>query len=307
MKISKNIIIPIAAIVILGLYLIFNTTGKMNYRIPEFNSIESGRIDSIQIKSENETVNLYSDNGIWKLNPDNLRAESSKINEMLIFLENPQFIDMVSDTKNYQNYGLEDKQYIDIKALVKENKNNNTVRELYLGDLNENKRFAFIRRPDNRSVFTVKENIKKLFDVTRNDLLDKKILDFDSTQINKIEVISNNTKTTIDKSVDSDNKDIWKTDKGAEPDSNAVGQSLRYLANSRFESYSPVEEERGESNIFTINLYTDKTLNSFTITKKNDSNYSAYSSYAGKDFILAENTATQIIKMSGDILKPEGK
>jgi len=303
MKIRKNIIIPIAAIIILGLYLVFNTTGKMNYKIPEFKSIQSGTIYSMEIKSEKGTINLYSDNGVWKLNPENLRAEPSKINEMLAFLENPQFIDMVSDTKNYQNYGLEKGKFVDIKAMVKGNADNKPVRELYLGDLNQSRRFAFIRIPDNKAVFTVKENIKKLFDVSENDLFDKKILNFDSTKIDKIEVISNNLKTTIDKSVDSDNKDIWKTDNGAELDSNAVGQSLRYLANSRFESYSPAGENRGEGNIFTINLYNDKTLNSFTITKKNDSNYSAFSSYAGKDFILAENTATQIIKMSGDILK----
>jgi len=303
MKIRKNIIVPIAAIIILGSYLIFNTTGKMNYKIPEFKSIQSGTINSIEIKSEKGTINLYSDNGIWKLNPESLRAESSKINEMLTFLENPQFIDMVSDTKNYQNYGLEKGKFVDIKAMVKESADNNPVRELYLGDLNESRRFAFIRTPDNKAVFTVKENIKKLFDVSENDLLDKKILNFDSTKIDKIEVISNNIKTIINKSVDSDSKDIWKTDKGAELDSKAVGQSLRYLANSRFESYSPTGENRGKGNIFTINLYNDNTLNSFTITRKNDSNYSAYSSYAGKDFILAENTATQIIKMSGDILK----
>ncbi len=303
MKISKNIIIPVASIIILGLYLIFNTTGKMNYKIPEFNSVQSGTIDRIQIQSEKGKIDLYSDNGIWKINPDNFRAEPSKINEILSFLENPQFIDMVSNTKNYQNYGLAKDKYIDIKALKKGDTDKNPVRELYIGDLNESRRFAFIRRPDNKAVFTVKESIRKLFDVSANDILDKKILDFDSTKIDKIEVITNNTKTTITKSVDSDNKDVWKSDKGVELDSNAVGQSLRYLANSRFDSYSPAGETRGEGNIFTINLYSDKTLSSFTITKKNEKNYTAYSSYAVKDFILAENTATQIIKMSGDILK----
>ncbi len=303
MKISKNIIIPVASIIILGLYLIFNTTGKMNYKIPEFNSVQSGTIDRIQIQSEKGKIDLYSDNGIWKINPDSFRVEPSKINEMLSFLENPQFIDMVSNTKNYQNYGLAKDKYIDIKALKKGGTDKNPLRELYIGDLNESRRFAFIRRPDNKAVFTVKESIRKLFDVSANDILDKKILDFDSTKIDKVEVITNNTKTTITKSVDSDNKDVWKSDKGVELDSNAVGQSLRYLANSRFDSYSPAGETRGEGNIFTINLYSDKTLSSFTITKKNEKNYSAYSSYAEKDFILADNTATQIIKMSGDILK----
>lgn len=303
MKINKQLLLPIALILTFSIYLGVKNTGEMNYKIPDFIPLEEEQIDIIEINKPSGSIKLYKENGIWELAPENLRAEPSKINEMLTFLENPQFIDMVSNTKNYQNYGLENNKYIDIKAIVKENTSNDTVRELYLGDLNESRRFAFIRTPDNKAVFTVKENIKKLFDVSENDMLDKKILNFDSTQIDKIEVISNNIKTTITKSVDSDNKDIWKSDKDAVLDSNAVGQSLRYLANSRFESYSPAGEDRGNGNIFTIILYNGKTLNSFTITKKNDSNYSAYSSYAGRDFVLAENTATQIIKMSGDLIE----
>ena len=36
MKIGKQVIWPLLIIVILGFYLVINSTGKMNYKIPHF-------------------------------------------------------------------------------------------------------------------------------------------------------------------------------------------------------------------------------------------------------------------------------
>jgi len=301
MKIRKNLVIPFAAIIILGLYLVFNTTGKMNYKIPRFKAIEPQTIDKIEITNNKGTINLYSDNGVWRFNPDNYRAEPSKIESMLTFLENPQFADMVSDTNNYQNYGLEDKKYIHIKAGIKGNSSEKPDREFFIGDLNQSKKFAFIRTPDNKAVFTVRANIQKIFDINENDLLNKQILRIDSSNIDKIEIISGDKKTTLNKTVDSDSKDVWRNESGKDANTDAVGQSLRYLSNSRFESYLAANAVNNKD-LFTLNLYEEDTIHSFTILKKNEKNYFAKSGYAEKEFLLSENTGTQIIKMFTDIL-----
>ena len=303
MKIRKNLIIPFAAIVILGLYLAFNTTGKMNYKIPEFNYIESKTIDKIEITGEKGKLNLYSENGVWKFDPDNYRADPSKMTKVLSFLENPQFIDMVSNSKNYQNYGLQEGKFIHIKARIVGNSSTHPNRELLIGDQNQNGNFAFIRTPDNTAVFTVQANIRTLFDVNQNDLLDKQIFHMDTSKIDKIDLISDDQKTTINKTVDSDNKDIWKSENGLDLDTTTIDQSLRYLGNSRFESYSLERSVNNDKNLFMVNLYEEGIIHSLSILKKNEKNYSALSSFTVEEFILSENTGTQIMKMFGDTLK----
>ena len=46
-KIGKQLIIPVTIIVILGLYLGINSTGKMNYNIPVFDTIDEQNIKII--------------------------------------------------------------------------------------------------------------------------------------------------------------------------------------------------------------------------------------------------------------------
>jgi Domain of unknown function (DUF4340) len=307
MKIRKNMIIPIGAILILGLYLLFNNTGQINYTVPEFTIIDTLEMETININGPNGTIDLYSDNGVWKLNPDNLRAEPSRIKDMLSFLENPIFIDMVSNTKNYQNYGLNNNEYITVKVKIKSNKSKNPDRELYIGDLNETDQFVFVRIPDNKAVFTLKANIKNMFDVNEKDLIDKKILNYDTSKIIKINIISDDKIIMLNKSVDSENKDIWKSESGLDLNSETVDQGLRYLVNSRFDSYSPGEEINDGKNLLKLNLYEAEIIHSFTIIKKKDEGYSANSAFTDREFLLSENTGSQIMKMFSDIFEAKGE
>ena len=274
----------------------------MNYTIPEFDTIDTLKINSIEIKGLTDTVKLYSDNGVWKFKPDNLRAEPSRIKRMLFFLEKPEFIDMVSDTGNYQNYGLEEDKYITVTVFTKGNTANIPDREFFIGDMNTNGKFVFIRIPDNNSVFTARGNTKELFDQSENDLLDKRILDIDTSKIEKIELFIGDNKSVLNKTVDSDSKDIWKTESGLSLDTKKLEQSIRYLGNSKFDSYISGPESDSNGDIFTISLFTDNAAHSFTITKKEDENYKGSSTFAGKEFILSGNTGTQIMKMFRDVL-----
>ncbi len=274
----------------------------MNYTIPEFDTIDALKINSIEIKGLTDTVKLYSDDGVWKFNPDNLKAEPSRIKSMLSFLEKPEFIDMVSDTGNYQNYGLGDGKYIIVTAQTEGNTTNIPDRELFIGDINTNGKFVFIRIPDNKSVFTARGNTKGLFDQSENDLLDKRILDIDTGKIDKIELTFGNTKSILNKTVNSENKDIWETESGLSLETKELEQSIRYLANSKFDFYISDPESDPNSDIFTISLFADNAAHSFTITKKEDENYKGSSTFAGKDFILSGNTGTQIMKMFRDVL-----
>ena len=136
MKIGKQVIWPLLIIVILGLYLGINSTGKMNYKIAVFEIIDEQEIGIIKIDGLSENLELYFDNGVWRFSSDDLRAEPSKVSEMISFLVKPEFIDMVSDTGNYQNYGLGEGESIAVRAWTGESKADIPTRELFIGNIN---------------------------------------------------------------------------------------------------------------------------------------------------------------------------
>lgn len=302
MKIGKQVIWPLLLIVILGLYLGINRTGKMNYKIPAFDTIEGENINIVRIKGLSESIKIYLDDEVWRVGDDNLRAEPSKVTEMISFLVNLQFIDMVSDTGNYQNYGLEDTEYISVKAWTGNNNEGHPDRELFIGNLNTTGSFTFIRRPDNIGVFTVGGNIKRLFDVTQNDLIDKRILNIDIPDIDKITLSFSDFSITLGKTVGENNEDIWTSSEGLSIEIEKLEQNLRYLSNSRFNTYIDNGDVVTPDSLFKIELSGNTINESFRISEKNDTGYYCESSFAGKSFILSENTGTQIIKMFKEII-----
>lgn len=303
MKIKKQLILPVVIIVILGLYLGINSTGKMNYKIPSFGPIEDKNISIIKIEGLQGSIKLYSDDGVWRFSPDDLRAEQSKVSEMISFLVNPEFIDMVSDSGNYQNYGLEDREFIIVKAWAGENTEKPPVRELFIGNINTTGSFTFIRRPDIESVFTVRGNTNRLFDVTENDLFDKRVLNINIPDIDKMVLSFSNSSYVLEKTVGNNNEDIWSGSEGLSIEIKKLEQNLRYLSNSRFNAYIDNTDGVSPNSLFQIDLSGESLDESFIIFEKMDTGYYCESSYAGKSFILSENTGTQIIKMFGELLE----
>ena len=302
MKIRKQLILPVVIILILGLYLGINSTGKMNYKIPVFDVIDGENINIISIEGLSGPISIYLDDGIWRLGTDALRAEPSKVAEIVTFLAEPAFIDMVSDTGNYQNYGLGDREFITVRAWTGENKSDNPARELFVGNLNTTGSFTFVRRPDNIGVFTVRGNTKGLFDITENDLIDKRILNIDITEIDKIVLSFSDSSYTLKKTVGENNEDRWTSSEGLSIEIRKLEQNLRYLSNSRFNAYIDSTDGVSPNSLFKIDLSGENLDESFIISEKNETGYYCNSSFAGKSFVLSENTGTQIVKMFKEII-----
>ena len=301
MKIGKQLIIPVAVILILGLYLGINSTGKINYQIPVFENMEE-EIKIIEIQKLTEIFKIFSDDGIWKFRSDNLRVEPSKVVEMISFLRKPNFIDMVSDSGNYVNYGMDDGKYITISAWTDIEDENNPKRKLILGSLNSTGNFTYIRIPENKNVYTVSGDLNSLFALSKNELLDKRVTNFDISEIERITLSSLDSKYILIKSVGENNKDIWATLNGSPIKLDILEQNLRYLSNSRFNAYSKNNEQNNQKALFKIELIGENLNESFEIFQKIESDYLCNSKFTNKNFLLSENTGTQIIKMFNDLI-----
>jgi hypothetical protein len=307
MNIGKNILIPLIIIILFSLYLGINKTNKVNYKIPSFVKLDPTSIKNITIDRPINSIELYLDNGVWRLKPDDLRADLSKITKMISFMTSSPFIDMVSDTGNFQNYGLETGKYTTVGIRAKIDGTNTPIREFYIGNLNTSGSFTFIRSPKTNSVYTVSGNIKDMFEISKNELLDRQILNLTVDEVDKIELSSLDNTYTIEKTIGDESKDIWKTTDGIELNTNSIEQSLRYLSGSIFDSYFDSEYNNKNSSIFSLTLFQDTVIHSFSIIDDGTGIYKGRSSYAGKDFLLSENTKTQLIIMFNDLVEKKEK
>lgn len=302
MKIRKQLIIPVAVIFILGLYLVIQSTGKINYHIPVFENLEE-EINQIEIVKLSETYKLFSNNGKWKFSSDNLRVEPTKIAEMISFIVNPEIIDMVSDTGNFLNYGLEDGRSITVSAWTDTENINTPVRKLILGSINSTGNFTYIRIPENNNVYTVSGDLNSLFGLTKNELLDKRVTNFDISDIERITFSFIDAKYILIKSVGEDNKDIWTTTNGTPVQIEILEQNLRYLSNSRFNSYIKSNNFNNTNVLFNIELSGDNLKESFSILEKYETEFISNSSFTNKYFFLSENTGTQIMSMFNELVE----
>ncbi|MCF6335520.1 MAG: hypothetical protein L3J12_07240, partial [Spirochaetales bacterium] len=112
MKVGKQLLLPVLLILIFGVYLGVKSTGKINYKLPVFPSLKVDSIKSIEIINNNSTIKLYSDKGVWKFSSDNKRVNLGQIEQITDFLVTPNFTDMVSVSTNYQNFGLDNGEFI---------------------------------------------------------------------------------------------------------------------------------------------------------------------------------------------------
>ncbi len=302
MKFKIKILLPLIIILIMGAYLLINNTDKMNYIIPELIDLEDKEIKNIRIENNSEIFDLRIDKDVWRIGPEQLRAEQSKVLQMLSFIANPKFIDMVSNTENYQNYGL-DENFITVSAWTNFEGEGIPTRKLLIGNLNSTGNFTFIRSGNNKSVFTVSGDKQSLFDITKNGLLDKRVVSLDIPKIEKINLSFLDKTHVLTKTVGANGKDSWSNSIGFQVNIDILEQNLRYLSNSRFISYINSNDSNKQNTLFKLELIGEIFKDSFTIFQKYENDFLCNSSLTDKNFLLLENTGTQIIRMFNELIE----
>jgi len=297
MKFNKQLILPIALIVVLSLYMAVKKQGEINYQIPRFDSVNKENFTSLAIDHGAYSLKLYFHNGIWRINPDNLRVDPAKMDAMLEFIALIRYADLVSETSNYINYGLDEKNLISVKAWIGNDEPDNPSREIIVGNTDDSGKFTFVRGIDNSAVFTTQGDLRKIFDQNFDSIIDKRISNFVMQDIDKIALSIEGRNFSFFKTTDEANKDIWETAAGGLLDKNMIEQSLRYLSSSRFTSYRDSGPEGNVESLFRMDFSGNNLSHFLRIDKKENAGFISSSSFAEKPFLLEETTGTQIIKM----------
>jgi hypothetical protein len=320
MKIKKEYLILAVIIVALSLYLIFHDRDRSSYELPQLASIERNEITKIEISRKDQpTIQLNREGSDWKISPKAYPADATRVKELLDVISGLTLTALVSESKNYQIYELDDAHRIHVKAWSKDD----LVREFDTGKAASSFRHTFVKLPGNAMVYHARDNFRRKFDVSIDDLRDKKVLAFDKALIHEITIQNGEQTTIFSKQPPVEEKEaqqqaeksekpagetqlVWRNEKNEAADEAGIQRLLTALADLKCDSY--LEEKTKEdfdTPIFSIRLKGDKaySLSLFEKLKEADTQYPAVSSDNPYPFLLPKWRVDNLMKDPAELLK----
>ena len=307
MKIKKEYIILFLIIAALVLYIALRNENRIQYEIPDVVELSPENISGIVIKGNNSEILLTKENDKWFLGKDKYVADAYKIEKMINFLKKPVLITVVSDSKDYMRYGLDDKNRITVKALSGEN----PQRVVEIGYQTDVRNYTFIKLENDARVFHAKEDLRDIFSTDIDDIRDKTVLSFDIDKIDTVQLSRDGNELAINKKeVPSEGEESkntgyqWETGDGKVVDASLINSLLDDILKIKCSKYLyEIKGDEQGSPEFLIKV-KDKNEHVLSVYPKKEDDYTAVSSDNPTVFSLyswrIDNIIEKFNKISGN-------
>ena len=311
MKIKKEYIILAVVIIALTVYLVMRSSDRTQYQLPDVPQVAAKDISRLQISKDKAIIVLNKKDDKWYIAPDEFPADANKVKNMLNAIEKLTLTVMVSESKNYNLYDLDEEKKINVKAWQGEN----LRRDVDLGKTASSFRHTFVRPAGDERVFHARGNFKNNFDFSVDDLRDKLVLALNPADIQLIQLIKDQQTLTISKSpapVVVDNteaekksdpapgakKSAWQAADGRPVEETAVNQLLNAVSDLHCEKFIiDRQKEDFTSPLFTLQLKggQEYSLTIFAKTAEKDTDFPAVSSGSNYPFLLSGSLVDSIM------------
>ena len=312
MKLKKEYIILALVIIALAAYLVTRTSDRTQYQLPDVPQVAAKEISKLQITREGAIIVVNKKDDKWYIAPEEFPADGNKIKDILNAIENLTLTALVSESKNYPLYDLDEEKKINVKAWQADN----LRRDVDLGKTASSFRHTFVKPAGDERVFHARGNFRNNFDLTVDDLRDKRVLTLNPADIIQFQVIKDQQSLILNKTqapvaVESSqakkqteaapqaNKAEWQALDGRPVDEAVVQQILDIVSDLRCEKFI---SERGKDD-FTSPLFTlrlkggqDYSLSIFAKAAEKDTDYPAVSSGTNYPFLLSGSQVDKIMK-----------
>ena len=312
MKIKKEYIILPLVIIALSAYLVMRSSDRTQYQLPDIPQAAAKDISRLQITKGQTSIVINKKDDKWYIAPDEFPADANKVKNMLKAIEKLTLTALVSESKNYNLYDLDEEKKINVKAWQGEN----LRRDVDLGKTASSFRHTFVRPAGDERVFHARGNFKNNFDFSVDDLRDKLVLALNPADIQLIQVIKDQQTLTISKSqapVVVDNteaekksdpapgakKSAWQAADGRPIEETAVNQLLNAVSDLHCEKFiNDRQKEDFTSPLFTLQLKgaQEYSLSIFSKTADKDTDFPAVSSGSNYPFLLSGSQVDRIMK-----------
>jgi hypothetical protein len=311
MKVKKEYIMLAVVIIALTVYLVMRSSDRIQYLLPDVPQAAAKDISRLQITRGQTTIVINKKDDKWYIAPDEFPADANKVKDMLNAVEKLTLTALVSESKNYNLYDLNEDKKLNVKAWQGED----LKRDVDLGKTASSFRHTFVRPAGDERVFHARGNFKNNFDFSVDDLRDKLVLALNPADIKLIQVIKDQQTLTISKSqapVVVDNteaekksdpgpgakKSAWQAADGRPVEETAVNQLLNAVSDLRCEKFIiDRQKEDFTSPLFTLQLKggQEYSLSIFAKTAEKDTDFPAVSSGSNYPFLLSGSLVDSIL------------
>jgi uncharacterized protein DUF4340 len=323
MKIKKEYIILAVIIAALLLYLSQRRTDRTLYQLPDVPEISYSDITKIEINKNSTPIVLGKEGDIWTIGPPKYPADTLKVKNMIDVMGKLTLTALVSESKSYNRYNLDDDNKITVKAFDKDK----LKLEFDIGKEAASFRHTFVKIAGDERVFHARGSFRSKFDKTVDDLRDKAVLAFKITEIKEIYISKGKQQMVFNliqlpKEVkDSEKSDTsgpkteplntaWQNATGKKADHSKINRLLTTLSALNCEKYiSDRSKDEFADPVFTLLLKGSKEykLSIFEKLKKDSQDHPAISSENSYPFILSGAHVKSIMEDPGELLEKEDK
>ena len=319
MKVKKEYIVLILIIIGLSVYLFMRSSDRTRYHLPELDGLKKSEINKIEISRGSSSLVLKKRDDRWYLEPKGFLADRTKVNAMLNVFEALALTALVSESKDYNRYDLQPEKRISIKAWQQEA----LKRNFDIGKAATSFRHTFVRLDGDSRVFHARDNFRDKFDFTIDDLRDKTVMSFKTTDIQQVQIIKDahsvkliRNEVTVTAAPAQEQKTEppaaaavkfeWQNENGEKGNDGNLNRLLTTLGDLKCADYI---NDRSK-NAFSAPIYTvklkgveDHQLEIFAMVEKDGKKHPAVSSYSDYPFWVTENLVKQIMINPDDLIE----
>ena len=324
MKLKKEYFILTAILVALILYLALHRSNRTHYQLPELSEVTGKHISKLEITTSVNSIIFNQKDNTWYIEPKGYRADPTKVKKMLDVIEKLKLTALVSESKNYIRYDLNNDKNIDVKAW----QGNTLLREFDIGKTAPTYKHTFVKLPNDPNVYHARGDFRRNFDRPVDDFRDKTILSYSQNTIQGIklthegktiyisrkeipETLPEKKDEPADKaSKEAKTKTVWEDTDGHEVAPFKVNSLLSFLNSLECERYlDDSKKEDFKNPIYNVTLKGEKeySLLVFAKKEKNAKSYSAISSENESPFSLSDTQVDTIKSKLGEILNLKEK
>jgi hypothetical protein len=316
MKVKKEYIVLAVLIIALTLYLFLHKQDRTQYELPVLQEVPATEITRVEIsKPGGSTLVLERKNDGWILLPEAYPVETGKAGALLESIGSLTLTALVSESQNYERYGLVKEEKIGVKAWAREK----LKRDFEVGKAAPTSQNTFVLMAGDPRVFQARENLKAQFDQTLDDLRDKSVFKFDPSSVEAINL--DDGKKTVNltrkqltvevgagekkEAPSTESQGVWQSAEG-KVDEAKVTQLLRVLSSLKCRTYIYDQKKSDLKNpVFTVKVkgMEEHSLSLFAKSDKDKNDHPAISSQNDSAFFLSDPQAKQIMLPLDQIVK----
>lgn len=316
MKFKKEYLV--LAVIILGLvlYLYLRKTERTLYDLPALPQVSAKEISKIEIEKADGKIVLKKKGDSWFLAPQDWPADPQRVKGINDTLAGLSLTAMVSESKNYDRYGLSQDKKISVRAWV----GDTLQREFEIGNDVASSRHTFVRLAGDDRIYHAQDNFRNKFNRPQGEFRDKTVLSFVGNDIQEIELIKGDnalvfkrSQLPLEKEAAGDEGQsalkgemIWQATDGRKGDETRLNRLLSALANLSCEDYIDDRKKEDFNNpIYSIRLTGDReySLKIFPKLKEDDDRYPAVSSENNYPFLLPEWKAEDVMPETTELFQ----